>query len=348
MTTQAQSVAINGSYINSSGVLLPAGGGTGLSSLTSGYIPYGNGTSAFNSSSSLVFDGNNLGVGTAPSAWNTSSYKVIQTPTGNIRSEPGNNTFAFTLNQYIDSSYQARYVNNGYASMYQLSNTGQHQWFTAPSGTAGNALTFTQAMTLDNSGNVGIGTASPAQKLHVSGTGYTSVRIDGANSGGGAYANFYTQSGTQLGSVGCESNGDMYVGTRVNNPVQFIINGSPTAKLDTSGNFQFNSGYGSVANAYGCRAWVNFNGTTSPGTIRGSGNVSSVAKNGTGDYTINFTTAMPDTNYAITGSSGDGTNANQMFILGINVTYSTGSCRVRTGSSGGYNDNPYVNVLIHR
>jgi hypothetical protein len=52
------------------------------------------------------------------------------------------------------------------------------------------------------------------------------------------------------------------------------------------------------APVYACRAWVNFDGTTSPGTIRGSGNVSSVTRNGTGDYTVNFTTAMPDANYA--------------------------------------------------
>jgi hypothetical protein len=46
------------------------------------------------------------------------------------------------------------------------------------------------------------------------------------------------------------------------------------------------------------KAWVNFNGTTSPGTIRASFNVSSITKNGTGDYTVNFTNAMPDANYA--------------------------------------------------
>jgi len=48
---------------------------------------------------------------------------------------------------------------------------------------------------------------------------------------------------------------------------------------------------------YACRAWVNFNGNSSTPTIRASGNVSSVVRNGTGDYTINFTTPMPDTNY---------------------------------------------------
>ena len=70
-----------------------------------------------------------------------------------------------------------------------------------------------------------------------------------------------------------------------------------TAVAVSSSNLQFNSGYGSVATAYGCRAWVNFDGTGTV-AIRASGNVSSITDNGTGDYTVNFTTAMPDANYA--------------------------------------------------
>jgi len=64
-----------------------------------------------------------------------------------------------------------------------------------------------------------------------------------------------------------------------------------------SGDLSFNSGYGSAAVAYGCRAWVNFNGSGTV-AIRASGNVSSITDNGTGDYTVNFTTAMPDANYS--------------------------------------------------
>ena len=70
-------------------------------------------------------------------------------------------------------------------------------------------------------------------------------------------------------------------------------------RIDSSGNLLFNSGYGSVATAYGCRAWVNFNGTGTV-AIRASGNVSSITDNNTGDYTVNFTTALVDANYAIT------------------------------------------------
>ena len=76
--------------------------------------------------------------------------------------------------------------------------------------------------------------------------------------------------------------------------------------IDASQNLQFNSGYGSVATAYGCRAWVNFNGTGTV-AIRASGNVSSITDNGTGDYTVNFTTAMPDANYAVAITASAGT-----------------------------------------
>lgn len=59
-----------------------------------------------------------------------------------------------------------------------------------------------------------------------------------------------------------------------------------------------------TAPIYMCRAWINFNGTGTP-AIRGSGNVSSITDNGTGDYTINLTTAMPDVNYCVSGSSAN-------------------------------------------
>jgi hypothetical protein len=70
----------------------------------------------------------------------------------------------------------------------------------------------------------------------------------------------------------------------------------------TGSTFGFNSGYGSVATAYGCRAWVNFNGTGTV-AIRASGNVSSITDNGVGSYTVNFSTAMPNANYSATVTS---------------------------------------------
>ena len=71
-------------------------------------------------------------------------------------------------------------------------------------------------------------------------------------------------------------------------------------RITSTGDLKFNSGYGSAATAYGCRAWVNFNGTGTV-AIREDGNVSSITDNGTGNYTVNFAVDMPDVNYAVMG-----------------------------------------------
>ena len=85
--------------------------------------------------------------------------------------------------------------------------------------------------------------------------------------------------------------------------IDFAEGGTAVGQFDSSANFKFNSGYGSVATAYGCRAWVNFNGSGTV-AIRASGNVSSITDNGTGDYTINLTNALVDANYGIILSVG--------------------------------------------
>jgi hypothetical protein len=101
--------------------------------------------------------------------------------------------------------------------------------------------------------------------------------------------------------------------------------------LDTSQKLQFNSGYGSVATAYGCRAWVNFNGTGTV-AINANGNVSSITDNGVGDYTVNFTTSMPDANFSVSGmaksSDTDGTRFAAMQLIANATAISTSFVRV--------------------
>ncbi len=80
--------------------------------------------------------------------------------------------------------------------------------------------------------------------------------------------------------------------------IGFAEGGTQCGEFDASGNFLMNSGYGSVAIAYGCRAWVNFNGTGTV-AIRASGNVSSITDNAAGNYTVNFTNALTDANYSV-------------------------------------------------
>lgn len=119
--------------------------------------------------------------------------------------------------------------------------------------------------------------------------------------------------------------------------------GTTAMTIDTSQNLQFNSGYGSVATAYGCRAWVNFDGTTSsPCTIRASANVTSVTKNTTGVYTVNFTNAMPDANYAVSAITQYDQSGNQAThnLMAPEITNSSNA--MQTGSvsvSGKYGPN---------
>ena len=100
----------------------------------------------------------NLGLGVTPSAWG-SGYVALQLTGGSINS-PNSTIFDVRCNSYYNGTADT-YKNTGFATMYR-STLGIHQWFNAPSGTAGNPITFTQAMTLDASGNLGIGTTPSA------------------------------------------------------------------------------------------------------------------------------------------------------------------------------------------
>lgn len=133
-----------------------------------------------------------------------------------------------------------------------------------------------------------------------------------------------------------------------NGSITMTTAGTSAATIDTSQNWKFNSGYGSVATAYGCRAWVNFNGTS--GTIRASGNVSSITSNGTGDYTVNFTTAMPDANYSCVATpSSSGSDSSLANIRSAATAPTTSLVRIGCVNGSGTFLNPtYVNVSIFR
>ena len=209
----------------------------------------------------------------------------------------------------------------------------------------------------DASGNLGVGTTSPSQKLDVqatsganafwltSTTGTNPVYSRYANSGGYVYMGRDGSAGSDFGNgaytsaIWCTGTYDFIIG----------VNSTMQARVKNGGDFQCNSGYGSVATAYGCRAWVNFNGTTaSPSTMRGNGNVSSVTKNSTGNYTVNFTTAMPDANYAVNMVCG-GYTTETVGYFGT-VAYNTTSVQVVTKSN--VSTTPYdhaaVSVTIFR
>jgi hypothetical protein len=97
----------------------------------------------------------------------------------------------------------------------------QHEWYTAPSGTAGNAISFTQAMTLDASGNFGLGTTSPVGRLDVTGN----------------YARFFENaSGAEVYLRGYYASIGAAIQVVNNFPLLFLTNNTERARIDSSGN----------------------------------------------------------------------------------------------------------------
>jgi len=218
----------------------------------------------------------------------------------------------------------------------------------------------TEAMRITTAQNVGIGTTAPSFLTEIVG-GATTVettlfqvrsRGTGINTGTtialGNSTNPTAGSGrVELAALRDTSSGGSFV-IRTGDDSGNI---QERMRLTSAGLLQFNSGYGSVATAYGCRAWVNFNGTGTV-SIRGSGNVSSITDNGVGDYTVNFTTAMPDANYGYNVSAertlnnnGDGPKPGVR-----NGGVATGSIRLlmprQTSSSGETYDTDWTGVSV--
>ena len=131
--------------------------------------------------------------------------------------------------------------------------------------------------------------------------------------------------------------------------IDFAEGGAACGQFDSSANFKFNSGYGSVATAYGCRAWVNFNGSGTV-AIRASGNVTSITDNGTGNYTVNFTNAITDANYSFNLSRGrtGAQNGGVVAATNTNAPTTTSLRIISFNETYGGHDDDYMSVSIFR
>jgi hypothetical protein len=159
------------------GTLVVSNGGTGLTSLTVGRIPYGNNTSAFQSSANLNFNGASLGVGVAAQTW-ASAYNAIQLGATGAFSAATTAAY-FSNNWYLTSSSVSTYLVTGNAGIAGWEG-GAFVWYNAPSGTAGTTITFTERMRLFESGGVSIdGVSDPGTGNLRLGTGNLIIGTSG-------------------------------------------------------------------------------------------------------------------------------------------------------------------------
>jgi hypothetical protein len=167
----------------------------------------------------------NLGLGVTPSAWYTiSNTKALQLGGGSVWSF-ATDRIAMIQNAYLDTSGNYRYVATDAASHYRLA-SGVHAWFNAPSGTAGDISTFTQAMTLDASGNLLVGTTTPL----VNAGGRGNITVNGSTDAvlsfgiGGSVAGYLFQGASTL-----------ILNTQGARAITFENNGSERARITSGG-----------------------------------------------------------------------------------------------------------------
>jgi hypothetical protein len=169
----------------------------------------------------------NLGLGAVPSAWDTSVMRALQVGTGAsfVGDTPG---LAFRARILANAYYGSggyKYIGSAPALLHTVNaNNAAYEWFTAPSGTAGAAISFTQAMTLDASGNLMVGVTSASGNR---------MYVRTASTSGNA---FYSDNTADTSFKVQFSSGLTSIGNDFNAPLAFLTNNTERARIDSAGN----------------------------------------------------------------------------------------------------------------
>jgi len=183
----------------------------------------------------------NMGLGATPSAWGSNNRTIDMYGIGSFSSfsnGSGGYELDVGLNAY-NSASGWRYKVSSYAvALYQQA-AGSHIWYNAAAGTAGNAISFTQAMTLDSSGNVGIG-VTPAFKLDISGSGTTAKVNTLDTHDGGASLSTWMKVGRRAGTGTNAYINTLHSGSDAVSALTFAFGttgtGTEAMRIDSSGN----------------------------------------------------------------------------------------------------------------
>jgi hypothetical protein len=184
----------------------------------------------------------NLGLGVTPSAWG-STWKALQiTSWASLGAETSSSGECTLLqNAYASGASTFNYIGSFAATRYTLENS-VHKWYTAPSGTAGNTISWTQAMTLDASGNLLVGGTTARGKIYATGSSSQYIRCD--SSTGASFRGFaigVDGDATNYGLLQMEtSTGEMQLKAGVSGWGGFLTihtNGSERARITSGGSF---------------------------------------------------------------------------------------------------------------
>jgi hypothetical protein len=281
------------------------------------------GTSAFATTDAS----GNLGLGVTPSAWTTNfGIKAFDISNGCVYG--ANTDLSLLLNAYFNGT-NFIYKTTNASGRYTQGSSGQHQWFTAPSGTAGNTISYTQTMTLDASGRLGIGTTSPFAPLTVQGdSGGNGISIIGRSTGQNeSWLQWYQNNGSTLNSgilgdnqglkfaVGSGQTERMRIDTSGNlglgvTPQTWSSSFKPAFQFGTMGSLLNGSGYTFLStnwyqDASGTDKYITTNFATNYYQFNGS-HVWRTAASGTAGNNITWTTPMT---LDVNGRLGIGTTA---------------------------------------
>lgn len=220
---------------SSSGRLFFADGTTGADPYV-GQIQYDHSNNSMqfvtNASERMRIDSSgNVGIGVTPSAWG-GSFATTQYKGGFIGSQSGSYIYS-GQNSYFNGT-DWKYVATAAATLHEQS-AGNLIWYNAASGTAGNTISWTERMRLDSSGNLGLGTASPARRLHVVGADNTNPAVVIANSNSNNSILQFGSSGTVYQILGGDYQGNMNISIGGDYPIVFTTNSSEKMRLNSTG-----------------------------------------------------------------------------------------------------------------